>query len=51
MEGLRECSLPARDGEERAEARIPSKRAIHLECRKMETARSERENDQCVDER
>jgi len=43
--------LPARDGEERADARIPPKRAICRERREMEAARGQWEDEQCVHER
>ena len=47
----RAMPLPARDGKSRADARIPSKRAIRRERGEMETARGKRENEQRVKER
>jgi hypothetical protein len=43
--------LPAREGEERADAWVPPKRTIRRECRNMETARREREDNQRVNKR
>jgi hypothetical protein len=47
----RAMPLPARDGQSRADARIPPKRAIRRERGEMETARGKRENEQRVKER